>query len=74
LLADLQQRLPSLLGRSDVRVQAAPCVGRCDQAPAVQVGQWPLGHATTDSVAALSAQAPKILNKNGPYRFLCNGL
>ena len=59
LLADLQHRLPSLLGRSDVRVQAAPCVGRCDQAPAVQVGQWPLGHATTDSVAALSAQAPE---------------
>jgi formate dehydrogenase len=59
LLADLQARLPALLGRDDVRVIPAPCVGRCEQAPAVQVGQWPLGAATTDGVAALAAQAPE---------------
>ncbi len=58
LLADLQSRLPALLGRDDLRVIAAPCVGRCEQAPAVQVGQWPLGEATTEGVAALAAQAP----------------
>jgi NADH:ubiquinone oxidoreductase subunit E len=59
LLADLRLRLPALLGREDVRVIAAPCVGRCEQAPAVQVGQWPLGAATTEGVAALAAQAPE---------------
>ena len=58
LLADVQTRLPALLGRDDVRVIAAPCVGRCEQAPAVQVGQWPLGAATTAGVAALAADAP----------------
>jgi NADH:ubiquinone oxidoreductase subunit F (NADH-binding)/NADH:ubiquinone oxidoreductase subunit E len=58
LLADLQARLPALLGRDDVRVIPAPCVGRCEQAPAVQVGQWPLGGATTDTVAAMATAAP----------------
>lgn len=58
LLADLQQRLPTLLGRDDLRIVPAPCVGRCEQAPAVQVGQWPLGSATVERVAALAAQAP----------------
>ena len=58
LLADLQDRLPLLLGRDDVRVIPAPCVGRCEQAPAVQVGQWPLGDATTDTVVAMAAAAP----------------
>ena len=58
LLADLQQRLPTLLGRDDLRIVPAPCVGRCEQAPAVQVGQWPLGGATVERVAALAAQAP----------------
>ncbi|MGB4059317.1 MAG: NADH-ubiquinone oxidoreductase-F iron-sulfur binding region domain-containing protein, partial [Burkholderiaceae bacterium] len=64
LLAELQQRLPALLGRADVRVEAAPCVGRCDQAPAVQVGQWPLGHATPATVAAVGAQAPENFEQN----------
>ena len=59
LLADLQSRLPALLGRDDLRIIPAPCVGRCEQAPAVQVGQWPLGEATTEGVAALAAQAPE---------------
>lgn len=56
LLADLQARLPTLLGRTDVRVQAAPCVGRCEQAPAVQVGQAPLGQADAAAVAALAGE------------------
>ena len=58
LLADLQARLPALLGRTDVRVIPAPCVGRCEQAPAVQVGQWPLGAASTEQVAQLATLAP----------------
>jgi NADH:ubiquinone oxidoreductase subunit F (NADH-binding)/NADH:ubiquinone oxidoreductase subunit E len=48
---DLLKRLPALLGR-EVRVIAAPCIGRCEQAPAVAVGQHPVPHATCESVAA----------------------
>ena len=46
---DLLNRLPSLLGR-DVRVIAAPCIGRCEQAPAAVVGQNPVPHATCEAV------------------------
>jgi len=40
----LIERLPELLG-STVRVQAVPCIGRCEQAPAVAVGQHEMGRA-----------------------------
>ena len=52
---DLLARLPKLLG-SQVRVIAAPCIGRCEQAPAVAVGQHPLAHASCESVQ-VSVQA-----------------
>jgi formate dehydrogenase len=45
----LLDRLPDLLGR-EVRVIAAPCVGRCEQAPVAVVHQKPLAHATLESV------------------------
>jgi formate dehydrogenase beta subunit len=48
---ELLARLPALLGR-EVRVIAAPCVGRCEQAPAAVVGQHPVPHASCESVAA----------------------
>ncbi|MDQ1813897.1 NAD(P)H-dependent oxidoreductase subunit E [Massilia sp. CCM 9210] len=51
---DLIERLPAILG-ADVRVLAAPCVGRCEQAPAAVVGQHPLAHASCDTVAAAVA-------------------
>ncbi len=35
-----------------VRVIPAPCVGRCEVAPCVVVGQNPIGNATADSVRA----------------------
>ncbi len=55
---DLLERLPAILGRDDVRVIAAPCIGRCEQAPAVVVHQNPVPFATLESVAqAVSAQA-----------------
>ena len=47
--ADLLQRLPTLLD-ADVRVIAAPCIGRCEQAPAVAVHQHPVAHASVESV------------------------
>jgi NADH:ubiquinone oxidoreductase subunit F (NADH-binding)/NADH:ubiquinone oxidoreductase subunit E len=48
---DLLERLPAILGGA-VRVLAAPCIGRCEQAPAAVVGQYPLAHASCDAVAA----------------------
>ena len=45
----LLDRLPDLLGR-EVRVIAAPCVGRCEQAPVAVVHQKPIAHATLESV------------------------
>src|SRR6188474_2562902 len=41
---DLLERLPGILGQ-DVRVIAAPCIGRCEAAPAVCVGQNAFGSA-----------------------------
>ena len=46
---DLLKRLPALLD-ADVRVVAAPCIGRCEQAPAVAVHQHPLARASVDAV------------------------
>ena len=48
-------RLQALLG-PQVRVLAAPCVGRCEQAPVAVVGQRPVVHATPEAVQALVAQ------------------
>jgi formate dehydrogenase beta subunit len=47
----LLSKLPAILG-NDVRVIAAPCIGRCEQAPAVAVGQHPVGNASCESVRA----------------------
>jgi formate dehydrogenase beta subunit len=46
---ELLKKLPAILGK-DVRVIAAPCIGRCSEAPAVCFGQNAFGHATVDSV------------------------
>jgi len=54
---DLQARLPGLLGES-VRVVAAPCLGRCEQAPAVLVGQQ----------AVPQAQLPLLLKAVTSYK------
>jgi len=49
--ADLRERLPTLLAAyTDVRVVAAPCVGRCEQAPVVVVHQNPVPLATPEAV------------------------
>ena len=44
--------LPGILG-DDVRVLHAPCIGRCETAPAAVVGQNPVPHATPEKVASL---------------------
>lgn len=51
---DLLARLPALLGR-EVRVIAAPCVGRCEQAPAAVVGQNPVPNASCETIMATVA-------------------
>jgi len=50
LLRQLQNDL------SDVQVVPVPCLGRCEQAPAAQVGQQAVAHATADAVAQRVAQ------------------
>ena len=48
---ELLERLPAILGK-DVRVIGAPCIGRCEQAPAAVVGQHPVPFASCESIAA----------------------
>ena len=61
----LLEKLPGILGR-EVRVIAAPCVGRCETAPVVVIGQNALPHATLDGVKKLVAA--KALTQNpGKY-------
>jgi formate dehydrogenase len=50
-LAGAQQLLKTLSFGKDVRVVPVPCVGRCEAAPCVVVGENPVGHATAASVA-----------------------
>ncbi|MCD2515321.1 NAD(P)H-dependent oxidoreductase subunit E [Massilia sp. G4R7] len=50
----LLDKLPALLGR-EVRVLEAPCVGRCEQAPAAMVGQHAIPQATLETVLAKAA-------------------
>ncbi|TDF65421.1 NADH-ubiquinone oxidoreductase-F iron-sulfur binding region domain-containing protein [Cupriavidus sp. L7L] len=58
-------KLPALLG-TDVRVIAAPCIGRCEKAPAALVGQNPVDGATADTVAA-AVQAGAVRHEPEPH-------
>ena len=48
---NLLAKLPSILGNPNIKVAAAPCVGRCEQAPVAVVHQYPVLFATVDKVA-----------------------
>jgi len=50
---NLLARLTHLLGTSDVRVIAAPCLGRCEQAPVAVVHQRPVLHASPEAVVSM---------------------
>jgi formate dehydrogenase beta subunit len=68
--AALLAKLPSLL-QADVKVESVPCIGRCELAPAVAVGQSNLGRASASSVQAhISAE----LDKNQPLALANKGL
>ncbi|MEO7105754.1 MAG: NAD(P)H-dependent oxidoreductase subunit E, partial [Rhodoferax sp.] len=54
---DLLARLPSILGNDNVRVIAAPCIGRCEQAPAAVVHQHPVPVATVEFIVQLVNEA-----------------
>jgi formate dehydrogenase len=69
---DLLARLPALLG-TEVRVIAAPCIGRCEQAPAVAVHQCPVPNATLQKVqqavaAGVRAHEPEPCTGLDAYR------
>ncbi len=59
---DLLARLPALLG-TDVQVVPAPCIGRCEQAPAALVGQRSIGHATAQDIVSMSNEAVAPVNQ-----------
>jgi formate dehydrogenase beta subunit len=52
-------KLPQLLGNKAIKVVAAPCVGRCEQAPVAVVHQNAVTHATAESVASAVANNQK---------------
>jgi formate dehydrogenase len=62
-LAGARDLLKKLSLGKDVRVIPAPCVGRCEVAPCVVVGQNPVGNATVeavrDAVSAKKTSSPK---------------
>src|SRR5436190_14541492 len=64
-LAGAQDLLKLNLGPG-VRVIAAPCVGRCEVAPCVHVGQNPIGNATADKVRA-AVQKKELACEVGKY-------
>ena len=57
--SQLIEKLPQLLGNPKIKVIAAPCVGRCEQAPVAVVHQNAVMHATTESVLAAVAADQK---------------
>jgi formate dehydrogenase len=57
--SQLIEKLPRLLGNPKIKVIAAPCVGRCEQAPIAVVHQNAVVHATTESVLAAVAADQK---------------
>lgn len=48
--SSLLGKLQSSLGKDNVKVVAAPCVGRCEQAPVAVVHQHEMGHASAEHV------------------------
>jgi NADH:ubiquinone oxidoreductase subunit F (NADH-binding)/NADH:ubiquinone oxidoreductase subunit E len=65
---ELLERLPKILG-PNVRVIAAPCIGRCAEAPAVCVGQHAFGHATAESVQKAVTRNETRATGPGPHTY-----
>src|SRR5438093_10829300 len=84
-LAGAQSLLQDLAFGNEVRVIAAPCVGRCEVAPCVVVGQNPIGNASAAAVKAavdnrqLECPEPEYVDyaqyrKHGGYRLIADCL
>ncbi len=52
----LLDKLPAILG-AEVRVISAPCIGRCEQAPAATVGQRAVPWASVEKIAEVCGHA-----------------
>ncbi len=52
---DLLRDLAATYGPQEVRVLRAPCMGRCDMAPVLELGHNHIDHATPEKVAAAVA-------------------
>jgi NADH:ubiquinone oxidoreductase subunit F (NADH-binding)/NADH:ubiquinone oxidoreductase subunit E len=63
---ELLDKLPALLG-PNVRVLAAPCIGRCAEAPAVCVGHNAFGHASVEHVAKCVEEGKVYAPKAHPH-------
>jgi len=68
--ASLLAKLKASLGTGSIKVVSAPCLGRCEQAPAAVVHQHEIGHATSDKVMqavqanAMHAVVPDYIDLN----------
>jgi formate dehydrogenase len=65
---ELLDKLPKLLG-PNVRVIPAPCIGRCDQAPAVCIGQNAFGHADAEVIAKCVKEGKTKAPASHPHSF-----
>ncbi|MBB2917640.1 NADH-ubiquinone oxidoreductase-F iron-sulfur binding region domain-containing protein [Cupriavidus alkaliphilus] len=61
----LIDKLPALLG-TEVRVIAAPCIGRCEKAPAALVGQNPVDNASAEAIGT-AVQAKAVRHAPEPH-------
>ncbi|PPB82278.1 formate dehydrogenase [Albidovulum inexpectatum] len=65
---DLRKALERGMDPSQVRVIRAPCMGRCDTAPAVEIGHRHVDHATPEAIAEVVASGdfhPRIPDYQG---------
>ena len=68
--AALLSKLQASLGTGNIKVVSAPCLGRCEQAPAAVVHQHEVGHASPEKVMqvvqerAIQAVAPDYIDLN----------
>ena len=68
---DLLKRLPAILGNPTIRVIPAPCLGRCEQAPAVAVHQRHVPYATVESVKKeVNSDVVGVFNASAAINFI----
>ncbi len=72
---DLLKRLPAILGNPTIRVIPAPCLGRCEQAPAVAVHQRNVPYATLETVkSVVNTDSAGVFTDNSAINFITSEL